>query len=99
MTSNANEREWEDRLSGKHWTQWNEEEKAYFRRKQEDNPVDPRAAALYATLCHALEAIRLEILEPTSETGIPDFDDMLPLVSDWSRKTANGVLRVLNDNG
>lgn len=95
MTINENESEWEDRLSSKHWTEWNEEERAYFRRKQEENPIDPRAAALYARLCHALEAIRFEILEPTSETGVADFSDMIPLVSDWSRKTANGILRVL----
>ncbi len=99
MTTNPNESEWEDRLSGNHWTQWNEEERAYFSREQEDNSMDPRAVALYSRLCHALEAIRLEILEPTSETGVVDFDEMLPLVSDWSRKTAIGVLRVLVGSG
>jgi hypothetical protein len=91
----ASEHEWNERLSRKHWSEWDEEERAYFRQKQEQNPVDPRFAELYAKLCHALEAIRLEILEPTAETGVADFDDMAPLVSDWSRKTANGVLRVL----
>ena len=94
-TMSANEREWGQILGSKHWTEWNEEEMAYFRKKQEENPIDPREAALYATLCHALEAIRLEILEPTSEMGVANFDDMTPLVSDWSRKTANGILRVL----
>lgn len=95
MIMSANESEWDERLGSKPWTQWDEEEIAYFRKKQEENPIAPHAAELYARLCHALEAIRLEILDPTSETGVANFDEMLPLVSDWSRKTANGVLRVL----
>lgn len=94
----ASEREWDERLSSKHWSEWNEEERAYFRQKQKQNPVDPRFSELYAKLCHALEAIRLEILEPTSETGVVDFNQMSPLVSDWSRKTATGILRVLADS-
>lgn len=91
----ASESDWNERLGSKPWTQWTKEEMAYFRNKQEENPVDPRWAELYARLCHALEAIRLEILEPTSENGVADFTEMLPLVSDWSRKTANCILRVL----
>ena len=92
----TSEHEWDKRLSSKHWSEWDEEERAYFRQKQEQNPVDQRCAELYATLCNALEAIRLEILEPTSEDGVADFNEMLPLVSDWSRKTASGILRVLD---
>lgn len=48
MPMNAGKNECEARLKSKPWTEWSEDESAYFRKKQEAEPSDPVFAERYA---------------------------------------------------
>jgi hypothetical protein len=95
MPMGRDKNEWDARLRNHAWPEWSGREKESFRQKQEVDPVDPVFAERYSKLCNALEAIWLACADPSSEKGEVDFDNLPPLVSDWSRRTASGILRIL----